>query len=77
MQSLEQEDEYKLRRVGIAVFDDQGRQLPALRGDGKYEGTRLNYDRRYASTSGTAKSLILRPFVIKGLETKIELPASK
>ncbi|MCP1307417.1 DUF5643 domain-containing protein [Paenibacillus tyrfis] len=91
VQSLEQEDEYKLRRFGIAIFDDQGRQLPALHGDGKYEGNRLNYDRRYASTSGTTKYLILKPFVIKddftenvkedqyikGLETRIELPASK
>ncbi|MFB0841624.1 DUF4179 domain-containing protein [Paenibacillus oleatilyticus] len=92
VQSLEQEDEYKkLRRVGIAAFDDQGRKLPELHGDGAYEGNRLNYDRRYASTLGTTKYLILKPFVIKddftenvkedqyikGLETKIELPASK
>lgn len=85
--SLTQKDEERLRKIGIAVYDDQGRQLTALSGDGVYEGNRLIYDRRYATTTGESKYLIIKPFMIKddfaeevqedqfiaGLETKIDL----
>ncbi|MFD2701932.1 DUF4179 domain-containing protein [Paenibacillus shunpengii] len=85
--SLTQREEERLREIGIAVYDDQGRQLTALSGDGVYEGNRLIFDRRYATTTGESKYLIIKPFIIKddfaedvqkdqfiaGLETKIDL----
>ncbi|WP_166239898.1 DUF4179 domain-containing protein [Paenibacillus turpanensis] len=87
--TLTEKEELRMRRIGAAVFDDQGRQLAALSGDGIYEGNRLIYDRRYASTPGTSKYLVVKPFVIKDdfaediqedqyikeLETRIELPS--
>ncbi|MGU3568662.1 DUF4179 domain-containing protein [Paenibacillus sp. D51F] len=91
MITLEMKDELRLRHIGVAVFNDQGRQLATLGGDGEYEANSLNFDSRYASTPGETKYLILKPFVIKddfsesvhedqyikGLETRIELPAAK
>lgn len=85
--SLSSKDELRLRKIGIAVFDDKGQRLASLSGDGVYDGNRLVYDRRYASTPGTSKYLIVKPFIIKddfaedvkedqylkGLETKIDL----
>ncbi|SEG71938.1 DUF4179 domain-containing protein [Paenibacillus sp. UNC499MF] len=88
--ALNVKEENRLRRIGIAVFDDQGRQLPSLNGDGVYEGNRLNFDNRYASTPGKTGYLVLKPFVIKddftekvhedqyikGLEMKIDVHAA-
>lgn len=88
--ALNLKEEDRLRRIGIAVFDDQGRQLPRLNGDGVYVGNRLNFDNRYASTPGKTGYLVLKPFVIKddftekvqedqyikGLEMKIDLHAA-
>ncbi|MFS0838795.1 DUF4179 domain-containing protein [Paenibacillus sp. 1P03SA] len=88
--ALNLKEEDRLRRIGIAVFDDQGRQLPRLNGDGVYVGNRLNFDSRYASTPGKTGYLILKPFVIKddftekvqedqylkGLEMKIDMIAA-
>ncbi|SFS72933.1 DUF4179 domain-containing protein [Paenibacillus sp. 453mf] len=85
--SLTQQEEERLRKVGVAVYDDQGRRLTALSGDGVYEGNRLIFDRRYASMSGESKYLVIKPFMIKDdfaeevqedqfiaeLETKIDL----
>lgn len=85
--SLTQREEERLREIGIAVYDDQGRQLTALSGDGVYEDNRLIFDRRYATTTAESKYLIIKPFIIKddfaevvqedqfiaGLETKIDL----
>lgn len=89
--TLSRKEERRLVKIGIAVFDDQGRRLTALNGDGMIEGNRLIFDRRYASQPGASKYLIVKPFVIKddfaedvgedqfiqGLETKIELPSAK
>lgn len=89
--TLNKKAEARLGKIRVAVFDDQGRQLPALNGDGEYTGNSLYLDSRYASTPGTSKYLILKPFVveddftetvkakqfIKGLEVKVELPAAK
>ncbi|WP_152397651.1 DUF5643 domain-containing protein [Paenibacillus cellulositrophicus] len=90
-ETLTWDEEKRLTRIGIAVYDDQGRRLPALNGEGKIDGNRLVFDRRYASTSGTSTFLTVKPFLIrddfaeeveeeqflKGLETRIELsPAS-
>ncbi|MEC0244302.1 DUF4179 domain-containing protein [Paenibacillus chitinolyticus] len=88
--ALNLNEENRLRRIGIAVFDDQGRQLPRLNGDGVYEGNRLNFDNRYATTPGKIDYLVLKPFVIKddftenvhedqyikGLEMKIDMHAA-
>ncbi|MWV42489.1 DUF4179 domain-containing protein [Paenibacillus sp. HJL G12] len=90
-ETLTWDEEKRLTRIGIAVYDDQGRRLPALNGKGKIDGNRLVFDRRYATTSGTSTFLTVKPFLIrddfaeeveegqflKGLETRIELsPAS-
>lgn len=78
----------QLTHTRVAVFDDHGRQLPALNGEATLEGNKIMFDGRYAST-GKTKYLIIKPFVyqddfsekvqedqfIKGLELKIELPA--
>ncbi|XOK62192.1 DUF5643 domain-containing protein [Paenibacillus elgii] len=88
LNKLNQKEENRLIKIGVAVFDDQGRRLPALSGEGIIQENRLIFDRRYASTSGTSKYLMVKPFVIKddfneeikedqylaGLEMKIELP---
>jgi hypothetical protein len=87
---LNKKESKKLGSISVAVFDDQGHQLPALNGEGTYEGTTLSFDSRYASTPGQSKFLTLKPFVIeddfaevvrekqfiKGLEMKIELPST-
>lgn len=87
--TLSDKEEKRLIKIGVAVFDDQGRRLTALNGDGKIEGNTLVFDRRYASQPGTSKYFIVKPFIIKDdfaedikdsqylkeLETKIELPA--
>lgn len=88
--TLTRDEEKRLIKIGVAVFDDQGRRLPALNGDGSFDGNRLNFDHRYASTPGSSKYLTVKPFVInddfaekpkedqyiKELETKIELPTA-
>ncbi|RUS45667.1 DUF4179 domain-containing protein [Cohnella sp. AR92] len=88
--TLTSKEERRLIKIGVAVYDDQGRRLTALNGDGVIEGNRLIFDRRYASQPGTSKYFIVKPFVIKddfaedieddqylkGLETKIELPSA-
>lgn len=89
--TLTEKEEKRLIKIGVAVFDDQGRRLTALNGDGIIEGNALIFDRRYASQPGTSKYFIVKPFVIKDdfaedikddqylkeLETKIELPLAK
>lgn len=62
---LTTKQERRLIRVGIAVFDDQGRRLAALNGEGTVEGNKIVYDRRFASTPGAIASLTLKPFVIE------------
>ncbi|UQZ36753.1 hypothetical protein C2I18_26405 [Paenibacillus sp. PK3_47] len=88
---LTEKQEKQLNKIRVAVYDDQGRQLPALNGDGEYSSNALTFDARYASTSGTTSYLLLKPFIveddftetvkekqfIKGMELKIELPAAK
>lgn len=88
--NLNLEEEEKLRKVGIALFDDQGRQLPALNGEGLYIDNRLDSDRLYGTTPGGTRYLVVRPFIIKddfnekvkesqfieGLEMTIQLPLS-
>lgn len=88
--TLTRKEERRLIKIGIAVFDDQGRRLNALNGDGVIEGNRLVFDRRYASQPGESKYLIVKPFIIKddfaenvgedqfikGLETRIELSSA-
>ncbi len=85
--TLTEAQERRLIKVGIAVYDDQGRRLPALNGDGVIQGNRLVFDRRYATTPGNTAFLTVKPFLIrddfaedvkedqflKGLETRIEL----
>lgn len=86
--TLSAKEERRMTRIGIAVFDDQGRRLPSLNGEGSFKGNTLTFDRRYATTSATSKYLIIKPFVIKDdfteevkdsqyiqeLEAKVELP---
>ncbi|TYP79126.1 DUF4179 domain-containing protein [Paenibacillus methanolicus] len=87
---LTNKEERRLTRVGIAVFDDQGRRLTALNGEGIVEGNKIVYDRRFATTPGMSDYLTVKPFKIeddfaeevkesqylKGLEVKIELPSA-
>ncbi|WP_342562291.1 DUF4179 domain-containing protein [Paenibacillus sp. FSL R7-0345] len=89
--TLTEKEEQRLNKIRLAVYDDQGRQLPALNGDGQYAANALSFDARYATTSGTTSYLLLKPYIIeddfaetvkekqfiKGLEQKIELPAAK
>lgn len=89
-ESLTSKQEKRLIKLGVAVFDDQGRQLTALNGEGVLEGNELIFDRRYASTPGASQYYTVKPFVIKDdfaedvqedqflkeLETKIVLPAA-
>lgn len=91
VETLTGKDEDRLKDIRIAVYDDQGRQLPALNGDGQYTANALNFDARFATTPGATSYLLLKPFVveddfsetvkekqfIKDLEMKIELPAAK
>ncbi|MBB3108824.1 hypothetical protein FHS18_000876 [Paenibacillus phyllosphaerae] len=88
--ALTTKEERRLIRVGIAVFDDQGRRLPALNGDGIIQDNKLTYDRRFATTPGHSKYLLVKPFVIQDdfaeevkedqylpeLELKVDLPAA-
>ncbi|MFC4101460.1 DUF4179 domain-containing protein [Paenibacillus xanthanilyticus] len=88
---LTDKEQRRLTRVGIAVFDDQGRRLTALNGEGIVEGNKIVYDRRFATTSGLNGSLTVKPFNIeddfaeeveesqylKGLEVTIELPSAR
>ncbi|USB33119.1 DUF4179 domain-containing protein [Paenibacillus sp. YPG26] len=92
VKDLTLQDEDRLRHIGIAVVDDQGRRLTALNGEGEYQANQLNFDSLYASAPEThnSKYLIVKPFVIKDdfsedvqedqyireLEVKIELPQS-
>ncbi|WP_150275022.1 DUF4179 domain-containing protein [Paenibacillus tepidiphilus] len=90
-ETLTLKEEQRLIRIGVAIFDDQGRRLTALNGDGIIEGNRLTFDRRYASQPGTSKYFTVKPFVIKDdftediqdsqflkdLEVRIELPAGQ
>lgn len=85
--TLNEKQETRLHKIGVALFDDQGRQLTALNGEGTYEANRLVFDSLYASPPGQTKYLILKPFVIhddftenvrenqfiKELEMKIDL----
>jgi len=85
--ALTTKEERRLLKIGVAVYDDQGRRLPALNGEGIIEGNRLVYDRLYATTPGAGEYLVVKPFVIEddfaedvkanqfleGLETKVEL----
>ncbi|HBU85116.1 MAG TPA: DUF4179 domain-containing protein [Paenibacillus sp.] len=63
--TLTAQDEEQLRHIGFAIFDDQGRQLTALSGEGLYEGNQLRSERIYATTSKHLKYLIVKPFEIK------------
>ncbi|WP_440115441.1 DUF4179 domain-containing protein [Paenibacillus sp. QZ-Y1] len=84
---LTAKDEEQLRNIGFAIYDDQGRQLTALSGEGLYEGNQLKSERIYATTPGDSTYLIVKPFeinddfteeitdrqFIKGMDMKIEL----
>jgi hypothetical protein len=63
--TLTAQDEEQLRHIGFAIFDDQGRQLTALSGEGLYEGNQWRSERIYATTSKHLKYLIVKPFEIK------------
>ncbi|MDR6726474.1 hypothetical protein J2W91_004985 [Paenibacillus amylolyticus] len=85
--TLTTKEEEQLRKIGFAIYDNQGRQLTALSGEGLYEGNQLTSERIYASTSGDIQYLVVKPFEIKddfaeeiqddqfitGLDMKIEL----
>ncbi|KAJ3197807.1 DUF4179 domain-containing protein [Paenibacillus sp. FSL R5-0517] len=85
--TLTAKEEEQLRHIGFAVYDDQGRQLTALSGEGLYEGNQLKSERIYATTAKDVKYLIVKPFkikddfteevkdtqFIKGMEMKIQL----
>lgn len=88
---MEGETSDQLTHMRVAVFDDQGRQLPAINGEGTLENNSIVFDGRYATTQGHPKYLLVKPFIyeedfsekvrddqfIKGLEMKIELPAAQ
>ncbi|MGF9910806.1 DUF4179 domain-containing protein [Brevibacillus porteri] len=74
--------------IRAALFDDQGRQLTSLHGEGEHKDHTFTFDGRYASAQGQPKYLIIKPFMvkddfnekvqdhqfIKGLEIKVDLP---
>ncbi|PQP83877.1 hypothetical protein C0Q44_04370 [Paenibacillus sp. PCH8] len=84
---LTAKDEEQLRNIGFAIYDDQGRQLTALNGEGLYESNQLKSERIYATTPGDSTYLVVKPFeieddfseeikdrqFIKGMDMKIEL----
>ncbi|WP_145414773.1 DUF4179 domain-containing protein [Paenibacillus xylanexedens] len=87
-ETLSKKEEKQLREIRFAVYDDQGRQLTALSGEGKYEANQLNWESIYATTAKDVKYLVVKPFkvkddfaeevqddqFIKGIEMKIQLP---
>lgn len=86
--TLSNKEEKQLREIRFAVYDDQGRQLTALSGEGMYEANQLNWESIYATTAKDVKYLVVKPFkvkddfaedikdnqFIKGMEMKIQLP---
>ncbi|MEI2282354.1 DUF4179 domain-containing protein [Paenibacillus polysaccharolyticus] len=87
-ETLSKKEEKQLREIRFAVYDDQGRQLTALSGEGAYQANQLNWENIYATTAKDVKYLIVKPFkvkddfaeevkddqFIKGMEMKIQLP---
>jgi hypothetical protein len=87
-ETLSNKEEKQLREIRFAVYDDQGRQLTALSGEGMYEANQLNWESIYATTAKDVKYLVVKPFkvkddfaevvkddqFIKGMEIKIQLP---
>ncbi|MCP1136594.1 DUF4179 domain-containing protein [Paenibacillus polysaccharolyticus] len=87
-ETLSKKEEKQLREIRFAVYDDQGRQLTALSGEGVYQANQLNWENIYATTAKDVKYLIVKPFkvkddfaeevkddqFIKGMEMKIQLP---
>lgn len=87
-ETLTANEEKQLREIRFAVYDDQGRQLTALNGEGLYEANHLNWESIYATTAKDVKYLVVKPFkvkddfaeevqddqFIKGMEMKIQLP---
>ncbi|MBR2563036.1 MAG: DUF4179 domain-containing protein [Paenibacillus sp.] len=87
-EKLTAKEEEQLRDIRFAVYDDQGRQLTALSGDGAYEGNQLKWESIYATTSKDVKYLVVKPFEVddnyaedvkdhqflKGMDMKILLP---
>lgn len=86
--NLTEREESRLRHIGFALFDDQGRRMPVLHGEGVYEDNRLDREYRYAATTGSPAYVVVKPFMIeddfaeepkeeqyiKALEMKIDLP---
>ncbi|MCF7758209.1 DUF4179 domain-containing protein [Paenibacillus xylanexedens] len=85
--TLTAKEQEQLSHIGFAVYDDQGRQLTSLSGEGTYKGTQLTSERIYATTAKDIKYLIVKPFeikddfaeevkdkqFIKGMEMKIQI----
>lgn len=86
--SVKLDGETSDKSIRAALFDDQGRQLTTLHGEGERKDNTLTFDARYASAQGQPKYFIIKPFVvkdhfaetvtddqfIKGLEIKVDLP---
>ncbi|MCC8437680.1 DUF4179 domain-containing protein [Brevibacillus sp. M2.1A] len=87
--SVKLDGETSDKSIRAALFDDQGRQLTSLHGEGEQrKDSTLTFDARYASEQGQPKYFIIKPFVvkdhfaetvtddqfIKGLEIKVDLP---
>ncbi|TQR33403.1 DUF4179 domain-containing protein [Brevibacillus brevis] len=86
--SVKLDGETSDKSIRAALFDDQGRQLTSLHGEGERKDNTLTFDARYASAQGQPKYFIIKPFVvkdhfaetvtddqfIKGLEIKVDLP---
>ncbi|WP_409175130.1 DUF4179 domain-containing protein [Brevibacillus fortis] len=86
--SVKLDDKTSNKFIRAALFDDQGRQLTSLHGEGELTDNTLTFDARYASAQGQPKYFIIKPFVvkddsaetvaddqfIKGLEIKVDLP---
>jgi hypothetical protein len=63
---LTAKEEEQLRKIRFAVYDDQGRQLTALSGEGMCEANQLTLESIYATTSKDVRYLVVKPFEIKG-----------
>ncbi|TQK62466.1 uncharacterized protein DUF4179 [Brevibacillus sp. AG162] len=86
--SVKLDDKTSDKFIRAALFDDQGRQLTSLHGEGELKDNTLTFDARFASAQGQPKYFIIKPFVvkdhsaetvaddqfIKGLEIKVDLP---
>ncbi|MET3938854.1 hypothetical protein ABIC22_001666 [Paenibacillus sp. PvP094] len=64
-ETLTAKEKEQLQDIRFAIYDDQGRQLTALSGEGIYEDNQLKWESIYATTAKDVKYLVVKPFEVK------------